>query len=86
MQWQEIRERYPHRWLVLEAVEAHSEGGRRFLDDLDVLAEHDDIAQATDTYRRLHRNWPHREFYVLHTNRETLDVRERFWAGIRASA
>ena len=53
MQWQEIRERYPHRWLVLEAVEAHSEGGRRFLDDLDVLAEHDDIAQATDTYRRL---------------------------------
>ena len=83
MQWQQIRERFPHRWLVLEATEAHSEGDRRILDDLSVLAEPQDINEAIVIYRKLHRGRPFGEFYVLHTSREALDVRERFWAGIR---
>ena len=31
MRWDEIKEAYPDQWLILEALEAHSEGGLRVL-------------------------------------------------------
>lgn len=31
MQWQEIRKHYPEQWLLVEAVEAHSDAGKRIL-------------------------------------------------------
>jgi len=34
-------------------------------------------------YRRLHQQYPIREFYFVNTGRETLDIRERKWLGIR---
>jgi len=34
-------------------------------------------------YARLHREAPERELYVFHTSRETLDISERQWLGIR---
>jgi hypothetical protein len=36
-----------------------------------------------DDYVQRHRQAPDREFYVLHTDRETLDITERRWLGIR---
>jgi hypothetical protein len=38
---------------------------------------------AMENYRRLHQQYPTREFYFVHTNREELDIRERRWLGIR---
>lgn len=35
-------------------------------------------------YMRFHRDQPARELYVLHTDREKLDVTERQWLGIRS--
>jgi hypothetical protein len=35
------------------------------------------------SYERLHRERPQREFYFVHTGRESLDIRERRWIGIR---
>jgi hypothetical protein len=29
MQWQQIREKHPNQWLLIEAIEAHSEPGMR---------------------------------------------------------
>ena len=37
MKWNEVRQHYPHQWLLLEAVEAHSSAGKRVLDELAVL-------------------------------------------------
>ena len=34
-------------------------------------------------YIQLHREAPERELYVFHTDRETLDITERRWLGIR---
>jgi hypothetical protein len=31
----------------------------------------------------LHQQYPEREFYFVHTDREDLDIRERHWLGIR---
>jgi len=37
MKWEEIRTRYPHEWLLIEAIEAHSDNGKRVLDKLVVI-------------------------------------------------
>ncbi len=84
MQWQAIRESYPHQWLLLEAIKAHSEGDRRILDQLAVLGVFGDSVTALQSYAQIHRESPGRELYVFHTSRETLDIVERRWLGIRS--
>ena len=85
MQWQEIRDHYPQQWLLLEAIKAHSEGDQRILDQLAVLDVFPDSVTALSAYARLHREVPQRELYVFHTSRDTLDIRERQWLGIRSA-
>ncbi len=85
MKWQEIRERYPAQWLLVEAIEAHSEADQRVIDQLAVVETFPDSSSALHGYARLHREAPERELYVFHTSRETLGVRERRWLGIRGA-
>jgi hypothetical protein len=85
MQWHEIRERFPDKWVVVEAIEVHLDGDRRYLDELSLIGVSDESPGAVQEYKRLHQRWPQREYYVFSTQRETLEVRERFWAGIRAA-
>ncbi len=82
MQGQEIRERYPQQWLLLEAIDAHSSEGQRILEDLAVLETYPDGMSAMNGYRELHRRDPRRELYILHTDREALEVTEVHWWGI----
>jgi hypothetical protein len=86
MPWPEIRERYPHQWLLLEATEAHSSGGQRILESLTVLETCPDGLFAMRRYGEIHVQDPHRELYVLHTDRETVEIEETHWAGIRAAS
>jgi hypothetical protein len=37
MQWHEIRDRYPYRWLLVEPIEAHSTASQWLLDELTVV-------------------------------------------------
>jgi hypothetical protein len=83
MQWQEIRTHYPRQWLLVEALEARSEAGNRVLERLAVLDTFPDSASAMQSYARSHREAPERELYVFHTDRETLDLPERRWLGVR---
>jgi hypothetical protein len=86
MTWQEIRTQYPNTWLLLEAIKAHSENDYRILDELSVISRFDDSASALDAYAQLHEIAPQRELLVLHTSQEKLEIKERFWLGIRAAA
>jgi len=84
MRWPEIRATHPDQWLVVEAIEAHTtEDNRRHLDRLAVLERCPDGKAAMDRYRNLHREFPARELYFVHTSREELDIEERRWLGIR---
>ena len=83
MQWPEIRQYYPHQWLLVEAITAHSVSGKRILEQLAVVDTFPDSVTAMKRYTQLHRDAPERELYVFHTNRETLDIVERHWLGIR---
>ena len=83
MRWAEIRQQYPDQWLVIDALEAHTEGEHRKLDQMTVVEVCPDGAAAYRRYRELHREHPQREFYFVHTAREELDIRERQWLGLR---
>ncbi|MBI5653220.1 MAG: hypothetical protein HZC40_22655 [Chloroflexi bacterium] len=83
MQWDEIRTRYPQQWLLIEAIQAHSESSRRILDQLAVVNSFSDSVAAMQTYSQLHHQFPERELYVFHTSRENLEITERRWMGIR---
>jgi len=84
MQWPEIRQTYPDQWLIVEALEAHTTPDRqRVPDRLAVIELCPDGSAAFQCYRRLHQQFPQREFYFLHTSRKALDIRESRWLGIR---
>lgn len=83
MNWQEVRTYYPHQWLLVEAVRAHSEQSKRILDELAVIFAGQNSNEAMRAYLDLHHQMPEREFYVLHTDKEKLDITERRWLGIR---
>jgi hypothetical protein len=86
MQWPDIRRGYPNQWLLLEALEAHTERDRRTLNELAIIGVFEDSQSALRGYAELHHAAPTRDLYVFHTSRETLEVRERQWLGIRAAA
>jgi hypothetical protein len=83
MKWQEIRRQYPKQWLLVEAINAHSESNKRVLDQLSVIDTFQDSDNAMRSYQRIHKKFPKREMYVLHTDRERIDISERKWLGIR---
>lgn len=85
MQWSDIRRRYPHQWLLVEALLAHSESGRREVDELAVVDLFPDGESALRAYLRIHRDAPVRELYVVHSDREELEITERTWLGLRTT-
>ena len=77
MSWREARSAYPDRWILIEAIAAHTAEDRRIVDNIRVLGQFTDSASGWHEYGRLHGAEPFRELYVLHTSREEPDIRER---------
>ena len=86
MTWADVRQQYPHQWLVVEALQARSELGKRYLDQLAVVDVFRDGETALRAYLRFHREAPERELYVLHSDRKELDIVERSWLGLRTAS
>jgi hypothetical protein len=86
MRWEKIRSHYPHQWLLVEAIKAHSEAGQRILEELTVVNVFPDARAALKDYITLHRQSPQRELLVLHTDRKTLQVTEQRWLGVRGES
>ena len=78
MTWTDIRRLYPHQWLLIEALLAHSKEGKRLLDELAVVNAFPDGEAALRAYLKLHRTAPMRELYVVHSDGEDLQITERF--------
>ena len=83
MKWKEIRIQYPHQWLLLEAMDAHTESNRRIVEQFSVINSFENSHQAMESYSQIHHESPERELYVLHTDKENLEILERQWLGIR---
>ncbi len=75
MNWQELRERHPHSWLVVEAYGAYTDNGQRVIPRLELIAGFgDDWQAAWERYKALHHADKQREYYMLHSDREALDI------------
>ena len=84
MIWSEVRQAYNNQWLIIEALDAHTTADtQRHLDRLAVLERCNDGGDAMEKSHKLHKKYPSREFYFVHTSRKQLDIRERRWLGIR---
>lgn len=83
MNWQKIRDHYPHQWLLIEAIKARSEQGKRILEQISVINAFSDSVSAMNDYKKLKKEAPGRELFIFHTSRKELDITERRWLGIR---
>ncbi len=86
MNWQQVREQYPRKWVLVEAIEAHSENNRWLVEQLTVVDAYADVSKALGIYKQLHKQAPEREYFIVHTDKERLDIYERHWAGIRTAS
>ncbi len=83
MKWQQIRDHYPGQWLLIEAVKAHTDGDQRVIEEISVIDEYTCSQDAMRAYKSLHHDEPDRELFVVHTDREKLDIKVRRWVGLR---
>lgn len=85
MIWKEVKRAYPNQWVIIEAIEAHTEGDKRVIAQMTVVNNfQDDNNKALLQYLQLHRKHRERELYVVHTSRPELDIIEQRWIGVRA--
>jgi hypothetical protein len=82
MRWEEVQERFPEEWVLLEATKVHSKEGHRYIEEVVVIDAFDDSTEALRRYSELHRKEPHREYCFFHTSRPELVARERY-VGVR---
>ena len=83
MVWHQIRENFPAQWVLVEALQAHSDGNRRVVEELSLVGVFPDSRAALHSYVDLYEQAPQRELYVVHTDREKLEILQRRWLGIR---
>ncbi len=75
MTWQEIRQKYPHRWVLVEALDAFTQGESRIIPTLQMVASFgDDWREVWEAYKQVHHADKWREYYYLHTDREELNI------------
>lgn len=79
MVWEEVKKMCPPSWLIIEALEARTEGEDRIIEQLAVvdIFEEETSANALLKYLKLHKIHPWREFYVVHSLRPELDIKEK---------
>lgn len=83
MNWGTVRDHFPDQWVLFEALEAHSDNGRRIVDRISVINKFEESKAALNEYKDIHKKEPSRELYVAHTSRLELDIVERKWLGVR---
>ncbi|WP_234121658.1 hypothetical protein [Clostridium hydrogenum] len=83
MKWNEARRVYPNKWLLFEAIESRSEGGKRIVEELSVINVYDEGKEALKEYAEKHKKDKSREMYVYNTKNEKLTIEERSWIGVR---
>lgn len=84
MKWENVRNKYPDTWVLIEALEAISVEGERIINEISVINCFDNSEEAMAEYKREHKIAPNRELYIYHTQNEALQIKERIWMGVRS--
>lgn len=77
MKWKQVCEQYPEQWVLVEAISAYSKNSIRYIEELSVISNFSDSTHAWKEYKKLHLAKPSYEYYIFHTDHETLEVKEQ---------
>lgn len=83
MTWESVRKLYKEKWVLIEAIKAHSNNGKRIVEDMDLVGVYDKGNEALKDYTNRHKEDKSKEFYVYSTINEKLEIEERAWIGVR---
>jgi hypothetical protein len=83
MKWKQVREQYPEKWVLVEAISAYSEDSVRHIEEISVISSFSDSTMAWKEYKKLHLSDRSREYYIFHTDHLTIEVKEQKFIGVR---
>lgn len=73
--WKDVKKVYTDQWVLLEALEVHSEGEKRIVEQMEVIGCFaDDGDKAFEKYVEMHKVHKEREYYIYHTSNENLNI------------
>ncbi len=84
MHWEDLKKTTPQQWVIIEAVEAHTDGDNRIIENIQLVEMFGaDNIGASRHYAQLHKSHPEKEYYVVHTSRPELNIKVRNCTGVR---
>lgn len=88
MDWNSVRNQYPERWVLIEALSTHSKDNKRDIVDMSVVSNFTETDQAWQDQawqdlKKHHMSNPTREYYIFHTSNHDLEIIEQSFTGIR---
>jgi len=84
MKWEDVRQAFPEQWILIEAIQAHTnKKSERILEEIVPLERFSSSPDAMRVYQEIHRDEPNRELYVLHTSRKRPNIIEKKCVGVR---
>lgn len=83
MRWSEVRQHYPQRCVLVEALKSETKGKERFIEEMSVIDDFENGNAAWQEYKKLHVENQGRELYIFHTNKEEIKVIEQPYIGVR---
>ncbi|WP_407271665.1 hypothetical protein [Radiobacillus sp. PE A8.2] len=83
MDWGLVREQFPDKLVLVEALTATSRDSIRTIEEMSIISTFDDNMDAWKAYKQTHKENPEKELYVFHTSKEKPEVLEKFFIGVR---
>lgn len=80
MKWEEVRKLYPERYVLLQVLEGHVEGDKKYIEDVAIIRAIDDSKEAT---RELVNAKP--GTLVYHTSKDKIEILIRKSVGFQGT-
>ena len=85
MKWSEVRQHFPKRCVLVEALQSKTLGNERSIEEVSVIDNFENGNAAWKVYKKIHAKNPNRELYIFHTNNEEIKVIEQPYIGLWGS-
>lgn len=83
MKGSEVRQLFPERCVLVEALKSETRGKERIIEEMSVIADFENGNAAWKVYKKLHAENQNRELYLFHTNNEEIKIIEQPYIGVR---
>lgn len=83
MKWSEVREHFPERCVLVEALKSETKGKERIIEEMSVIDDFENGNAAWKEYKKFHLENQSRELYIFHTNNKEIKVIEHPYIGVR---